>query len=198
MKAARNGHVDVTELLLKHKANINAADMLGYTALMFAMWRGHLDVAEILLQHKADINAVNYRGRSALALLTTMFDKHTIAELLLEHVTVEDQGQLPEILEPLPEILEPIKLMQHAAQLKNHRTGIEFLLKHGAEVNVADKYGDTALTEVARYGHSDVVELLLEHGAEVNAADKYGQTPLMEAAYKRGLGCCRVIARAWG
>jgi ankyrin repeat protein len=64
------------------------------------------------------------------------------------------------------------------------------LLEHGAEVDVRDNEGETALHCAATNGHHKVVALLLEHGAEVDAEGYPGLTPLDLAAtnghYKAG------------
>ena len=74
MEAASNGHADVTEVLLKHGADVNAKGDFGYTALMEAA-RGSLIIAasgyyaktaEILLKHGADVNAKSDAGLTAL------------------------------------------------------------------------------------------------------------------------------------
>jgi ankyrin repeat protein len=43
---------------------------------------------------------------------------------------------------------------------------VRLLLEHGADVEVKDYYGKTALQEAADRGHDKVVELLREHGAK--------------------------------
>lgn len=49
MCAAENGHPDITQLLIKHGANINMQTDRCSAALTVACHFGHLDVAEILL-----------------------------------------------------------------------------------------------------------------------------------------------------
>ena len=65
------GRKDVVKLLLDRsdKIDLNAVDVLGYTALMAACFHGgQKDVVRLLLAHsdKIDFNAVDYRGRTAL------------------------------------------------------------------------------------------------------------------------------------
>ena len=63
-----------------------------------------------------------------------------------------------------------------------HVEAIEALVAQGAEVNVADKAGNTALMTAVffslRGGHVKAIEALVAKGAEVNAADENGDTAL--------------------
>jgi len=57
MASARAGSVEAVELLIKHGADVNAAELLqDQTALMWAAAEGHLDVVDALLKHGADPN----------------------------------------------------------------------------------------------------------------------------------------------
>lgn len=52
----------------------------------------------------------------------------------------------------------------------------------GADVNAANRAGDTPLHYAASRGYTTVVQLLLEKGANVNAANQAGDSPLHNAA----------------
>lgn len=53
------------------------------------------------------------------------------------------------------------------------------LLENGADVNIADGSGNTALHFACIYGSVSCARLLLDHGADVNARNNAGYTPLM-------------------
>lgn len=55
------------------------------------------------------------------------------------------------------------------------------LIEAGAEVNVRDTEGRSALARAAQLGMVTPAELLIEAGADVNNSDLQGQTPLMQA-----------------
>lgn len=59
---------------------------------------------------------------------------------------------------------------------------VELLLKNRANVNQANKYGETPLYIAAYKGHTEIVNLLLENDANVNQATKTGETPLYVVA----------------
>ena len=53
MYAARQGHLEVVELLLTNGADVNRKRNDGLTALTVAKNQGHLEVAELLLTYRA-------------------------------------------------------------------------------------------------------------------------------------------------
>lgn len=55
---------------------------------------------------------------------------------------------------------------------------VHSLVKSGADVNAADRSGQTVLHEVARAWHTDVAKFLIDKGARINKGDKFGRTPL--------------------
>jgi len=55
------------------------------------------------------------------------------------------------------------------------------LIKNGADVNLVDKNGDTALIIAVRYGHKAIPQALIDSGANVDATDQYGNTAFFYA-----------------
>jgi uncharacterized protein len=59
---------------------------------------------------------------------------------------------------------------------------VKWLLAAGADVEVKDNDGWTALIYASMYGYKEVVQMLLDAGADVEVKDKWGQTALMYAS----------------
>ena len=70
----------------------------------------------------------------------------------------------------------------HWAAHSGDTAAIDRLVRAGAEVNAAGRYGYTPLHDAAENGHAEAVEALARAGAEVSAVDEYGRTPLHWAA----------------
>ncbi|KAJ7627852.1 ankyrin repeat-containing domain protein [Mycena polygramma] len=74
----------------------------------------------------------------------------------------------------------------------DYAEGVEFLLKHGADVNAMDGVF-SALQRAVSLGHTDVVRVLLEHGADVNAMGSESGSALQHAAKRGYVGTVRVL-----
>ena len=77
----------------------------------------------------------------------------------------------------------------HLASGKGHIEIVEFLLNHGADIELEIFNGDTPLlvaARYARYGKYETIKTLLEHGAKVNHKDKHGRAALHDAAMYSG------------
>jgi hypothetical protein len=73
---------------------------------------------------------------------------------------------------------------------------MEVLVNRGADTNLANSEGNTALGMTARNGLIEGAVLLLKAGADPNAANKHGMTPLMQAARGHLVETVRVLLRA--
>ncbi|WP_167496567.1 ankyrin repeat domain-containing protein [Desulfopila sp. IMCC35006] len=74
-----------------------------------------------------------------------------------------------------------IDLLEAAA--RGDLTGVKNLLDQGADVNVKNKDGITALMLASADGYKDIVELLLTQGADVNGLNNNGETALDLTSY---------------
>jgi len=54
----------------------------------------------------------------------------------------------------------------------------QFLVEHGADLNVHGQFGWTAMHAASYQGQNDMISFLASKGADVNAKDEFGQTPL--------------------
>ena len=67
---ARHEKASICKLLLKAKADVNAQNQFGWTALHTGACNGHVKVVRMLLGAKADVNATNNNNQTATDLAT--------------------------------------------------------------------------------------------------------------------------------
>lgn len=87
----------------------------------------------------------------------------------------------------------------HYAARYGHAHALEVLLKLGAQVNVAQRYGWRPVHECAMYGRTECLDLLLRCGSHINAKTgktTKGNTPLHYAAKYGHLETAQVLLNA--
>ena len=90
MLAIRRNNVDLTELLIKRKANVNAACEHGETPLLYACRFGNFCEIAMLIDAKVDVNQKNDDGQTPLMYASEC--GHTnIAEMLIFNGADEDE-----------------------------------------------------------------------------------------------------------
>src|SRR5262249_28742706 len=145
--------------------NPNAQDADGRTVLISAAARGDLNVVNTLLSHDVDINVKDKRGYTALShALEAMYEDVEDALLNRPELDPNCRG-----LNGRPALI--------AFVWRDDKARVEKLLAHGADVNLEDKDGDTALHGAAENGNVEIMQLLLDKGANLNARNKQGGTP---------------------
>jgi ankyrin repeat protein len=158
--AAVNGHKVVAELLISRGAEIkpHSERMLDY-----AVARNHVDVVKLLLENGADVD----KAPRILA------DRREMAGLLKSYGVEPDDPNAPRSWPPL--------VYRSRGDKGEHPEVIQRLLSLGANPDIRNYKGKTALHCAAKAGFIRVIEVLLENGADVNAADHTGETPLFDA-----------------
>lgn len=100
-----------------------------------------------------------------------------------EDDTEDSPSRLPAIKDPNLCDKYGVSLLMKAAKAGND-WDVKLLLSMGANVNLRDDEGWSALMYAARYQNSTkVMELLLERGAYTRVRNHYNMTPLLMAAY---------------
>ena len=64
------------------------------------------------------------------------------------------------------------------ASANGHTDIVKLLTDHGADINVSDQFGSTALIFASRSSYIEIVKLLINCGANVNISDYHGRTAL--------------------
>lgn len=155
-------------VLLAAKANIDAPDISGNTALSYAFSSQHESTVTELLNAGASLQ--QHGGNlTPLMDLATYFDDPGLMEQLLaagaDPNAVTNTGYTA---------------LMAAATFSRARS-VHLLLKAGAQVNARSKDGRTAWLCAASSGNVDSLRLLLAAGADTSARDKDGRSALESA-----------------
>ncbi|MEI6642470.1 MAG: ankyrin repeat domain-containing protein [Novosphingobium sp.] len=84
----------------------------------------------------------------------------------------------------------------HIVTARRDLTWMQFLVGHGANVNVRDAKGTTPLVLAANLGFLEGVDFLITSGARVDEPNNTGETPLITAVHRRDLAMVRVLLKA--
>jgi|GEM_PF-6728069 FOG: Ankyrin repeat len=155
-RAAEAGLIEIAQdLIMSHPNHVNARDRFDLTPLFYAAEHGHVEVARDLLANGAEPNALNDRdNEGASALTMAVQEKHTeVARALLEY------GASPDGLEDEPWI-PLVKAVRN-----NDIATVTLLLNRGANPNLVDGYGSTAIGVARHRGFQEILDLL-ESSAE--------------------------------
>jgi ankyrin repeat protein len=157
-----HGDKSALRTLLQQKADVNAPQADGTTALHWAVREDDLEMTETLLRAGAHPSAANESGATPM-LLAAMNGNAAILVRLIQ------AGADPNA---------PVSKTGDTALMIAARTGkldaTKALLDHGAEVNAKETWGGTtALMWAVAERHPEVVQLLVEHAAEVNAKSNF-------------------------
>ena len=165
------------------------------TPLCYAIVGGNRAIVELLISRGAIIKA-----HSKILLDHAVSEDHVeITKLLLDNGA--DASQAPRILDDDSEMCallraygvppKDINAQNHMGwpplvyicrgDKGEHPEEVQRLLALGADINVQNYKGKTALHCAAKAGFLKVINLLIEKGATVDATDNNGETPLFEA-----------------
>jgi ankyrin repeat protein len=167
MHAAVVGSLEGMTMLLDQGADVNAANSLGATPLMWAAT--DLAKVQLLLARGANPKAVSQRGRTALFLAARSDRSSDIVKRLIAagaDVRAVDAAKMTVL---------------HSAAGGNDTETIRQVVDAGADVNAADFAGFTALIHAASNRNLDAVRLLLAKGADVNARSGDGSFQKVKA-----------------
>ena len=159
--AAMRGDKAAVEALIRGKADANALQADGATAIQWAAYRNDLELAQLLIAAGANVNAPNHDGATPLSLAAENGSAAMIEKLI-------EAGADPN--QRLANGETPLMM----AARNGNVAAIQVLLDHKADVNAKETLrGTTALMWAAEQGHSDAVKALIARGADLGAATEW-------------------------
>ncbi len=188
----REARIDTSSIPVQQRDLMRAASR-GDTALITAIRRRHGEVALQLLAAGANPLQPN-RLVETPGLFAARLGEADVMRGLLEKGLDPDRAQSGQLLDYFrAHIVEREKLrpLLVEAAIHGHRDTVAALLEGGANPDLQDPAGRTALFWAASQGLAQVVDLLLDYKADPGLKDGQGTTPLMTAAKS---GFRRVVA----
>lgn len=196
--AAQNGNAAVVQALIDAKADLNAVDGIGHTALMRAADMSQHSVLEVLVKAGADLNHKTAEGKSALSLAvsnSSLESVRILAKAGADVNVVDNDGYAPiltaaqngsvEIINELAAAKADLNFsniiytpLVYAIEQEN-KDLTEVLLKAGANPNAKSKNGRVPL--IVAINNQAIFDLLLTHKADPNLTNEFGETALMVA-----------------
>jgi len=175
-------------LLRARNVDVDAANPLGQTPLMYAAMRGSADMLLRLLKAGATRGLCDRHGRTALAwgVRRAKMDSETIKRAGAKGMA---PGSATDRADRLAVPLLRVDLGTHSTMglaAAGDVDGVVALIKLGADVNASDRAspcGETALLACCAAGQADVLRRLLRHPNILpDLASSRGVTPTMQAA----------------
>src|SRR5262245_29246985 len=170
--------------LLQRKADVNASQVDGMTALHWATYQDDAETVQLLVKAGANVKAANRYGVTPLALAITNGNADMV-DLFLKS-GADPNGALPGGETPL----------MTAARVGNVAS-VKALIARGATVDAKDeRHALTALMWADAEGHADVVQMLIEVGADYRLRLPSGFTPLLFAVREGRIDVVRTLLKA--
>ena len=180
--AAKWGHLDVVQHLLRRGALLIAKDRWDRNALLLAAQGGHLPLMHWLLEkpefskHDRDANGCN-------CLLLAAQDGRTeaVKQLISEKLgTLNDKAHKGRGAVLLASTR--VSIDNNRMYIKRVRTGLQWLFAQGLSVHERDDVGNTAILLAALEGSISQIDWLLSQGANLKDKNHFGRNVLLLAA----------------
>jgi ankyrin repeat protein len=182
--AANDGHLEVVKWLIELGIPISGEGLNEDTRPLFnGIEGGNIEVLDFLLDQGADPRETyGYEGamrpiHSAISedqseMIQLFCQHHTIGETINQGASLDISG--PHREDEYEDKVTPLML----AVINESSETTQLLIRNGADLNMMDDSGRTALDHASRDANTDLMGILLSAGADPNLEGPDGQTPL--------------------
>ena len=207
--AAEKGHIGMLRVMIEKGVNVNLTEdepaESGITPLHEACRFGHADAVRLLMEAGADDTMQNSAGETPAHFVLTKknygkdLDSTQRAAILNELKNLDiarNDGRTPfMLLADIGDTKELLSLLTERGVNVNHadnegqtlmmldtdKDTIKELLCAGADIDMADNDGNTALYYVLKDGNVEAARYLIKKGADYNHLNNRGETPVQIA-----------------
>ncbi|KAF9891436.1 hypothetical protein FE257_003902 [Aspergillus nanangensis] len=187
--ASQGRHESVSQILIRHGANLEAKNNQCWTALSITASKPNDSLMKALLDAGANPNSQDNKGRTPVSYAASPESKFSISapyEVFPENVRLVrmllDAGAHDNIKDK-----EGRTPFSYAASSPSCLV-LRAFLDRGVHSDTEDNMGRTPISHAAEKGRTAIVKLLLQYGASPNIKDIFGRTPLSWAAEKCNTG----------
>jgi len=147
MVASMKGNVDTVVKLLSYHADPNLTDMHGTSALYEATKNNHEDVASVLIEYGGHLSMSESQAASTLCQAVYEGDILLLKRLICAQIQVNASDY-------------DKRTAAHIAASESNCLALKILVEAGADLNMRDRWGNTAEDEAKRARASAVLEFL--------------------------------------
>jgi ankyrin repeat protein len=177
--AVKQGNLPAVKALLQKRADVNAPEGDGATALHWAAYRNDADMVDLLIKSGAKVNQANDLKITPLYLASAGGNAAIVEKLLRAGADPEAASEAG--VTPLME-----------AANSGNAAAVNALLAHEANVNVHENdRQQTPLMWAAAESHPEIVKLLLDHHADFRARTRVRNLTVMLDQGSRGVKTSR-------
>ena len=160
VKAIEKNDIEFVKELLDKDFDINCEIKPLFSALTYSIIMNANDITKLLIENNADLNKQNNKYNYTPLMLLLSLDT-----LVMRTLTII-----------------------YTQRKNNYMEIFKLLLKYGADINLKNNNGNTALqlciertNYVERKNNNYICKLLIENGANINISNNNGNTPLMHS-----------------
>ncbi|KAK3610755.1 hypothetical protein CHS0354_028154 [Potamilus streckersoni] len=197
MLACAQGHLEVTDLLIKAGSDLFARNQDEEMAIHHAARRGHTEVIKHLHDAGVDLNIESAWGYTPILYAAMNKQIESVKYIVNNGADINT-------------VCHAKKTALHYAAVKGCDEMVRFLIDAGAETEVYDVHGKTPLFDAVYQSHPNATKLLIKAGANVNVKGQVffdgvqkaslfyvaiwrGNTEIIQTLNKAGAGIIAVL-----
>jgi|GEM_PF-1981505 len=220
LRIACYNNTQILQRLIAIDINVNIYNSDGLTPLMYAAHNSHKESVAILLKAGADVNIASKEGR--IALMDMIQERTLVSQKKFKTVTQKyydddcedeiNEDDFIEIFQMLIDAQSNVNFLDtegssgllnlcrplHYRYYSDHFINqlVLLLIQAGAQIDIQNSSGDTALIVAVENENIEIVKILLAAKAKMNIQDNHSMTALMHAVKNNNIEIIKLLIGA--